>query len=33
VVANSEAGDELAKKQLQRVVSEMRITKKIPVVE
>ena len=33
VVANSEAGDELAKKQLQKVVSEMRITKKIPVVE
>jgi hypothetical protein len=33
VIANSEAGDELAKEQLKQVVSEMRITKKIPVVE
>ncbi|HYK03055.1 MAG TPA: hypothetical protein VE974_14940 [Thermoanaerobaculia bacterium] len=33
VISNSDAGDELAKKKLQRVVSEMRITKKVPVVE
>ncbi len=33
VIANSDAGDELAKEQLKQVVSEMRITKKVPAVE
>ena len=33
VIANSDAGDELAKKKLQRVVSAMRITRKVPGVE